>query len=847
MDSRLFDNLNEKQHNYILPFLWLHGEDTSLIENELKHIHDCGIRSVCLESRTHEDFCRDKWWHDIKFIFDTCKKLDMNVWILDDKHFPSGFANGIIVEKYPSLRPFGIIEEHVDISGPAYDCALMADSHKKAPDDEILAVIALRHIPNSELYSEAIDITDGLSDGLVYFTLPDGMWRIVFILKTRRGTRSPFCDYCDMLNPDTIDLYIDEVYNSHYTHFSEYFGNTFSGFFSDEPCFGNNTEKAFSTLIGIPSSQYPWHERVYDRLFEIYKENTYYMLAGLWFKFSDSSEADLREEYMNIITDEYKNNFCNKLATWCHNHKIEYIGHIVEDNNAHYQTGASAGHFFRSQDGQDMSGIDVVLHQLVPGLTECSSAGLVCYEHMNNNFFHYYLAKLASSLAHLDSKKQGRALCEVFGAYGWAEGTKTMKYLIDHMLVRGINRFVPHAFSPKLNDPDCPPNFYDSGRNPEYKYFKSIMKYLSRMCHILSNATHVCSCALLYDAESNWRSDDNLPLEDVAKTLYDNCLDYDIIPIDYLDKFDADGCINGEKYPMLIIPYTGNLSKKVRKLISKLPIPVIAVSDSDKAIYGVTNIQLNNLSQFITSKGYRDISVNYSGKFLRCCHYRRNGADIYMFSNENDSLSISAEITLSAFSGGTYAVYDALSNSAFKSESSDGCINISLEPYNSIIIIHGDINYNDLPDMSKENVIDKTVISPDFNISICKESENEFRLYKTNSGLFNITGRNGISDFSGNIKYDTGIKIDNTYYGYILDLGYVGEAVTLYVNDKYAGQRFIPPYRFDISELVINGENKISAVVSTNNAYERRDEFSEYLKFEPCGILGPITFIKKDK
>ncbi|MFR6327621.1 MAG: hypothetical protein ACLUOI_01455 [Eisenbergiella sp.] len=55
-------------------------------------------------------------------------------------------------------------------------------------------------------------------------------------------------------------------------------------------------------------------------------------------------------------------------------------------------------------------------------------------------------------------------MCEIFGNYGWAEGAQTMKWLTDFMLVRGINVFVPHAFSPKdFPDPDCPPHFYAHG------------------------------------------------------------------------------------------------------------------------------------------------------------------------------------------------------------------------------------------------------------------------------------------------------------------------------------------------------------------------------------------------
>ena len=146
-------------------------------------------------------------------------------------------------------------------------------------------------------------------------------------------------------------------------------------------------------------------------------------------------------------------------------------------------------------------------------------------------------------------------MCEIFGAYGWAEGTKIMKYLMDHMLVRGINYYVPHAFSPKPNDTDCPPNFYDTGRNPQFEFFKRNMDYMNRMCYMLNDGKHISTCAILYDAENRWINKDFLPLEKIAKKLYDNLLDYDIIPVDYLDKIE-NSSLNGEKYNVLIVPYT---------------------------------------------------------------------------------------------------------------------------------------------------------------------------------------------------------------------------------------------------------------------------------------------------
>ena len=106
MYTNLQNNLNNNTPNYTAPFLWLHGESREALLNEIKHIYECGIHAVCLESRTHEQFCEQKWYDDIKFIFDECKKLNMRVWILDDKHFPTGYSNGIYKDKYKDLGQF---------------------------------------------------------------------------------------------------------------------------------------------------------------------------------------------------------------------------------------------------------------------------------------------------------------------------------------------------------------------------------------------------------------------------------------------------------------------------------------------------------------------------------------------------------------------------------------------------------------------------------------------------------------------------------------------------------------------------------------------------------------------
>ena len=57
--------------------------------------------------------------------------------------------------------------------------------------------------------------------------------------------------------------------------------------------------------------------------------------------------------------------------------------------------------------------------------------------------------KLASSM-HTSTPKEGPCNVENYGAYGWGTGVRSVKWITDHFLVRGINYYVPHAFHPRI-------------------------------------------------------------------------------------------------------------------------------------------------------------------------------------------------------------------------------------------------------------------------------------------------------------------------------------------------------------------------------------------------------------
>lgn len=74
MDKMIQDLSHHKGENYILPFLWMRGEEEQVIREEIEKIYECGIRAICVESRPHPDFAGLGWWHDLDLVMEEAKQ-----------------------------------------------------------------------------------------------------------------------------------------------------------------------------------------------------------------------------------------------------------------------------------------------------------------------------------------------------------------------------------------------------------------------------------------------------------------------------------------------------------------------------------------------------------------------------------------------------------------------------------------------------------------------------------------------------------------------------------------------------------------------------------------------------
>lgn len=862
MQKELSEVLTDRQGNYILPFYWLHGESSTIIEEGLEHIWECGIRAVCIEARPHPDYVGPLWWKDMDCIMKKANALGMRVWVLDDSHFPTGRCNEKITSTSP-YRKYVLTHYSIDIIGPMKHASFIVDLK---PNEQFVAAVAAVKDKQRDYYlGNPIDITHLVHSGMLEWDVPDGLFTVTIIKVTDQHSARP--NYANLIDRNATRFLIDTVYEPHYFHYKQWFGSTFAGFFSDEPEIGN-TFKDISdpnkSYAGVPDIPLPWCDELEKKLKALWKHNYHINLSALWNNIDPDPTAsnktgNLRNQYTELVTTLYQRNFNEQIGEWCHAHGVEYIGHIIE--NARF--GVGAGHYFKALWGQDMAGIDVVLQSIRPGFDSFSyyrwSSGKnrLC----DSTFDHYVLAKLATSLAEIDQKKQGRALCEIFGAYGWAEGVKLMKWLTDHMLVRGINRYVPHAFTAKsFPDPDCPPHFWAQGKNPQFPYFKLLMEYLNRICHLINGGIHDATVAILYSVDLESLDPDAMSTSLPAKELTQHQIDFDIIPMDAaLSHSVRDGTlsIGQATFQTLVIPACSCVSQEFANwcvnakraglqivYVNKLP----SILASDGTLSAWTGdcpevLLLKDLCAGIHATHPCGITISSFQPWLRYLHYIHSDGEYYLFFNESVSTSISCPVQFEFKGPAGVAVYNAWENrlESAKWEKKSKILSLELAPGESKIIYCGSYDSKQLYTLPDSDHAEKLDLP--WSIYLKRNDEDEFHCYGQISQLCNITDHTMFPNFCGTIKYCSDFILPHTVLPVILDLGEVYETAKVTLNKIEIGCLIAPPYRFDISHAVKVGTNQLEIEVTNTLVHQIHDQFSVFLPIEPSGLLGPIKLV----
>lgn len=883
MDQKIKKLLEGKFENHIMPFFWQHGEDEATLREYMKVIDEANCKAVCVESRPHPDFCGPKWWTDMDIILDEARKRDMKVWILDDSHFPTGFANGAVLDASLELHRQSVCKVKLELEGPAgeyridltgkipgeykfssqmeqYILPMLLKNTAHYEDDHVIAVTAIAEETKDVVYGMIID-----NEAVI--EKPAGKVTVYIIGLSRN--LGPHRDFINMLHPDSCRLLIDAVYEKHYMHYKDDFGKTIAGFFSDEPELGNGHLYFYENLLGT-DQDLPFSENLSAELEKSLGKQWANRLYLLWENGSDKNEtAFVRYVYMDAVTKLVRDSFSHQIGNWCRERGVQYIGHMIEDSNAHARTGSSLGHYFRGLQGQDMAGIDDIGGQVLPQGESEPEVGVMGVKR-DGEFYHYQLANLAASAAAIEPKKNGNSMCEIFGNYGWAEGTRLEKYLADHFLVNGINHFVPHAFSPApFPDSDCPPHFYAHGHNPQYRAFGELMAYMNRVSTLLSGGRRCSQVAVLYHGESEWSGKSTLTQKAIRK-LSDAQIVADTVPADvfqnrgfYKTEITDFLHINHQKYSVFILPEVEFITRDTAIAVAEMlqaGILVLAIDSLPAGICDEKNEQIRNallekvkqaevvsldkLVTMVETNIEKEISIEPSESYIRALHYEGN-ANIFCLVNEGKE-TYTGRICLK-IQGNTIKegyLYDAYLNKIYPLEIEDGVLQLTMLPLHSYIIVADQTETvsNSLIDLKTGKWIyadsDKKTEWTELVRGTCAGIKYPF-FEKKKTVMIPDRLAEEQPEFSGYVSYEGSFEAKSGQRGsiYIED---AYEAVEVFVNEKSLCIQIVPPFVYDFEGILIEGTNHVRIEVATTLERQCYEMVKDDIRSVWRGVKAPV-------
>jgi len=900
-----------------MTFLQAMFEKDSTVEQcigQLQELKEMGFREVLGTYRTtgrKPVKFNDDYFAGLVTFARACRETDMRFWLEDYAPFPTGSASGAYTE--PENQEKGkcfLDEHHCDLSGPLPGAVISVENllrcfyganFQKFPRPnpfgrKLLCVVAARVEESSGnpakvcLVEGSLKLlTDQVKDGFLKWDVPEGRWRVFVVYTTPESTGRP--DYMNLLSRESVALEMEHVHKPIWEHLKEYVGKEWLGFFYDEPEIGNSGGDGIFDYVMLPGRRtenpadfdtLPWAPELPAQL--LARDDDW--LDKLPYLFYEAAEgaAAFRVAYMDAVTSLVRENYNGQVYAWCREKGIGYIGHVLEDENSHGRLGCGDGHYFREQYFQDEAGVDVIASQLLPGRDgPCAWYGT---ENADGEFYHYMLAKLASSEGHINPLKNGKSFTECFALFGKC-GFKDRKFLMDHLFVSGISRLLIMERSA------------DESRLTQ---IEQLTAYAGWMGNLIRSGRAVMKTAVLYHAEAEWFDAKTAQSsQKPAAILAQNQISYDIVPADvfaFPERYAADLSdgltVNGNHYEALVIPGGRYVPEAVAQFVRnsrQSGFPVFVTERVPDALQGeMEAVPLSELAKAVLAAIDPDIRVAYAGnaekesaepvdgcqvsesaqapadgskkeektaneceppvrkKWLRVLHLERAGQDIFLLHNESP-VAASGKLEVLLKTDGTAVGFDPVTQDNYavrQQRAEDGFLHVELEPgqYEMVILVCEKAG-------AKECVTEKPYTGswklalPDGGLVETKDTPKPQELPVPESYL--------PYGFYGDLVYASEFWTEDAL-PCAIDLGQVSDFCEVFVNGKSCGMRLGSPYRFNLSGAVQPGKNSLEVRLTTAETLHgdsrKMGPFPldvltavPYQVLVPMGIRGPVRLL----
>jgi hypothetical protein len=814
--------LNPEDEYSPIPF-WFWNDDLKEDEiiKQIDNFYEKGVRGFVIHPRIgipkDIEYLSDRFMAFVKCAVVKASSLDMKVVLYDEAMYPSGSAHGMVVKSNPNYASKALKMTEYKCEGllniPLCDLNI----------EKVASILAVKKLSEKEILPESITKLNVEESGITFQPIDKEEWSVLVFTETFSGGTIRGIHFGeddgelnpppagDLLNMDAMAEFIKLTHDRYYEVLNSYFGKTIIGMFTDEP-----------SLLGRGSNAdlKPWTDEFLKYFIE--RGNEEKDLPLLWFEAKNLSHI-ARNKYEEAINKRMEETYYKPIQNWCTEHGIALTGHPHNSDDIGFLK------YFH------IPAQDVVWRWVAPE------------NELALNGEHSTMAKCSSDSArHRGIRRNGNECFACCGRDGveWSFTADDMKWYMDWLFVRGVNLLYPHAFFYSIDGPrrvgERPPDV--GPNNIWWTYYNQISDYMKRMSYLLTDSMNLAKVAVLCDGH-------HLPWQ-IVKPLYENQIEFN-----YLEKelFVTDTCfiensfinIANQSYSILVIEdaeiideLTAEKLKEFTKNGGKVILYVggntYIKNVNQKSIKGIDYLDsYSNIIDIFNKSGIKDVECEKQVKNLRMSHFKKMNHEFYVFVNDGEE---DIQTKIRVYTIGSIQKWDAWKGNVEKAE----VVTEVGETYMDI----------DLLAARRESVIYfiNTKEYPEIHSNLEKHSFKEIELsikwgirFPINEevklkDLTSWTLLKGMEHFSGSAFYTNHFSIEKLtdIHKAELYLGEVYEIADIKINDRAAGVLMWSPYVTDITQYLIEGENKIEVEVKNSLA----NQISK--KSYPSGLVGPV-------
>jgi len=816
------------------------------------------------------------------------KSAGVDLWVYDEVDWPSGSAGGEVV-KNPQYRSKSVRASVSEYSGP---------KNIQVPiktDDELIAVEAYQWNGHTVNVKSIRNLSSFISGNLLKWDVPEGKWQIaVYSLEANPGLYG-HAD-ADLMNADAMGEFIRQTHER-YHEIEKTTGVRVHGTFTDEPHMA-----AYRNYIGNGQelTYLPWSIGL-EKEFRDSKGYDFKDYLPLLYHEGGPETAKIRCDFWEVVAGMFEKNYFRQIAEFDHKAGWVSTGHLNGEEDFWWHLIFDGGNEFANQRQFDYPGLDWILP-----FDYTPDRGI--------GWLDPFAGKFVSSVAHVYAKPRVMEETFAGSGWGINFEQMHRMVNWAYMLGVNMLVPISYKYSLRGGDRSTsyPPGV--SYQQPWWSDARPFSDYVSRLSYLLSQGQYQARIAFLLPVPDIWaNSTDREYLEELnskvhwaTKSLLRHHYDFDFVDDDSLRAASLQNgqiVIGKNCYEALIVPPIRVASAKTLKTIAqfaqsggkvialdRLPSGSMERGDPDPQIASLVKtifpgapgvrtsaasvVTLDESAETLTNALHdlviRPMVLHGRAEGVYAQHRQIGSGHVFFLINSTDE---DREFDAEFKAPGSPELWNPETGArtsipGTKNQDGKTMVHLLLRPYEGTVVafntdlgsapphrwwnqpvssldITGTWSFYAEPTMTDPHVAWNFVLPEGWKL----QNQNASGVHEISLGNWS---ERGLRFFSGKGRYEKTFVFPeiSSNQEYVLDLGRVGIAASVWLNGELVGSRLWKPYAFDVTAFLRPGSNhlQVSVVNTLANYYSQFDQLKDAPLYRggnqpwmlPSGLIGPV-------